>query len=428
MRKLLFSLIVASFFCGLAYSEILHATEKKLETKITFTKNIAPLFQQKCQSCHHKGGIAPMSLVNYEEVRPWARSIKEQVVKRTMPPFYAGGPIGYYHQDPRLSDEQIAMIVEWVDGNAPKGKSSDMPPSLSWPDGWKLGPPDLLLKMPSAYLVRSSERDNYQLFDTGFVFEEDTWIRAMEIRPGNKRVVHHASLYILPDNMKGGADGRIEHADFFIRGGQLFSHWVPGSDVRVHNEGYGALIRKGARFGIQIHYAPTSEAMSDQTSVGFYFANGVIRKQQRSLYGGTDRIEIPPGDSNYQIIQMRRFRTDAVIRAFTIHMHLRGKSFTIRFHHPDGRVETVFELPRFNFNWQRLYKLAKPIPIPKGTVAEYIAVWDNSDKNPFNPDPTKVVRFGEATSDEMMAGTIIYEDPNEDLNILVRNGRQVKEQ
>lgn len=414
----------AAFLFGLTASA---ADEGKNKSKVTFTKDIAPIFQKSCETCHRPGGVAPMSLTTYEEARPWARSIKEKVVHRLMPPFSAAGPIGYYTNDPRLTDEQVAAITSWVDGGSPKGNPADMPKPLVWKDEqWQDGNPDLVLTMKTPYTLKPESKDDYQLFELNHVFAEETWLRGVVIRPGNRRAVHHATMYILPENLKAGPDGRIDTNDVNVRGGIVFAIWVPGSNPRLQPAGYGAPIPKGTRFGIQVHYAPLGEAVTDQTSVGFYFANGLIKKQNRLLYGGTDQIEIPAGAENHQIIQKRKFRTDAVVRGFTAHMHLRGKSFVVRFVYPDGKVVTPFEIPRYNFNWQRAYRLNEAIQVPKGTIAEYIATFDNSAKNPYNPDPTQVVRFGPNTTDEMMSGSIFYIIPDENLNFWVKNGLRVQ--
>jgi len=191
--------------------------------------------------------------------------------------------------------------------------------------------------------------------------------------------------------------------------------------------GRAVLIPKGARLGIQVHYAPTQKTdLVDQTSVGLFYANGTIDKVSHQMYGGSDNIEIPPGEAHYQLVDYRKFKTDALIYGFAVHMHLRGKGFIFRLIYPDHKTQTVLELTHYNFNWQRFYKLAKIIWVPKGTVAQYTAVWDNSAKNPYNPDPGKTVKFGEKTSDEMMSGTIMYEIPEEHLGIVVKNGVQVR--
>lgn len=432
MKKLL-----ALTFALLSYLIIVKATPPGLSPSadaLTYEKDIVPIFQKKCEQCHHKGGIAPMSLVDYKEVRPWTGSIRERVITRVMPPFYASGPIGYFEHDPRLTKDEVDTIVRWIDNGSTRGTPSDQRPTIQWPTEWQSGSPDLVLRMKQAYYVRAGTLDDYELFDLNYSFPVDTWIRGIEFRPGNRKVVHHASLYILPDRLKPNADGRlnpkvegqIDGEDVFIIGGQLLLNWVPGSLPRRYDKDVAFMIPKGSRLGLQIHYAPAQQTEVDQTEVGIYYSNGVIRKVARSLYGGTERIHIPPGAENYQLVDYRKFKTDATIFAFAAHMHLRGKSFEVKLIYPDGKTETVFDVPRFSFNWQRLYTLAMPITVPKGTVAQYIAVWDNSLKNKYNPDPNQEVKFGGRTQDEMMSGTILYYVSGEDLGMKVVSGVQVE--
>ena len=194
-------------------------------------------------------------------------------------------------------------------------------------------------------------------------------------RPGNRKAVHHANIHTIPADYRNPPEGYVSGRTMV---GQFLAGWAPGGTPRLQPKGYGSMMRKGTRLGIQLHYAPTTETITDQTSIGFYFAEGHITRRTQLLHGGTRNINIPPGEANYQIIEKRTFLTDALVRAFTAHMHVRGKSFVVKLHYPDGKVETAFDVPRYDFNWQRSYPLAQPIPVPKGTVAEYIATWDNS--------------------------------------------------
>ncbi len=434
MKKLL----ALAFVASLGYLITVKATPPGLgdsAESLTYEKDIVPIFQKKCEQCHREGGIAPMSLVGYQEVRPWTRSIREKVITRAMPPFNASGSIGYFERDPRLTQDEINTVVRWVDGGSKRGTPPAERPKIEWPNEWQSGKPDLVLRMKQPYDIRAGTVDDYELFDLNYSFPVDTWIQGIEIRPGNRREVHHASLYILPDRLKPQPDGRLDPNadgqsggdDVFIIGGQLLLNWVPGSLPRKYEDDVAFMIPKGTRLGLQVHYAPTQQAQIDQSEVGIYYSNGVIRKVARSLYGGTDHIDIPPGAENYQLIDYRKFKTDATIFAFAAHMHLRGKSFEVKLIYPDGKTETVFDVPHFSFNWQRLYTLARPITVPKGTVAEYIAVWDNSSKNKYNPDPSQQVKFGGRTRDEMMSGTILYHVPDEKLAMKVVRGVQVEQ-
>ena len=396
------------------------------KTSLNFAKHIAPIFQRRCEECHRAGAIAPMSLMTYEEVRPWAKAIKEKVVSRQMPPFHATGAIGRYADDPRLTDEEIATITKWVDNGAAKGNPKDLPAPKTWKTGWTSGQPDLIVTAKKAYTLKASPTDQYVFFVFDHVFAEDTWIRGIVTKPGTPKAVHHANTHLVPPGLKAPEEGYFE-GDFDpgARGTIMISGWVPGSNDIMLPEGTGVRIPKGMRFGIQIHYGPNEKETMDQTSLGIYFADGTIRKNLSMLFGDRKDLKIPPGDANYSLISKRTFSSDAIIRFFHVHMHLRGKSYAFRFTFPDGRTETLFEVPNYDFNWQRSYVFAEPIKVPKGTSVEFIGTYDNSAKNKFNPDPTKTILWGEKTTDEMMQGRIFYESANEDLNLKVKKGRVV---
>ena len=393
---------------------------------VTYSKQIAPLFQKRCEECHRAGGVAPMSLATYEEVRPWAKAIKEKVVGRQMPPFHATGPLGRYHDDPRLTEPEIQAIKAWVDGGAQKGNPKELPPPVKWKSDWALGQPDLVLTARRAYTLKPNPKDQYVFFVFDHVLPEDLWIRSIATRPGNAKAVHHANTHVVPPSLKVPEEGWFE-GDFDpgARGTFMVSGWVPGTNDVLLPEGTAVRIPKGMRFGIQIHYGPNEKETLDQTSVGLYFADGLVKKNLRVLFGDRKDLQIPPGDPSYSLTSTSTFNTDAVVRFFHVHMHLRGKAFAFRFTYPDGRAETVFEVPNYDFNWQRSYLLADPIRAPKGTKVEFIGTFDNSAKNRFNPDPAQTIRWGEKTTDEMMQGRLFYESADENLNLQVRKGRAV---
>lgn len=393
---------------------------------VTFSKEVAPIFRARCEECHRSGGVAPMSLATYEEARPWARSIKEQVAGREMPPFHAAGPVGRYQNDLRLTDAEISTIVGWVDAGAPKGNPKDLPAPRRFETGWSKGEPDLVLKVKQPYQVRASQKDQYSFFVFDYVFPEDVWIRSVDTRPGNMKVVHHANTHVVPPGFKVPEEGFIA-GDFDpgARGTIMMAGWAPGVDAVFLPEGVGVRIPKGMRLGIQVHYAPTDKDSTDETRVGLYFSDGTIRKNLRVLFGDRRDVEIPPGEANYSLTAKKTFDTDAVVHFYHVHMHLRGKAYIMKFTYPDGRVETGIEVPRYDFNWQRTYLLTTPLRVPKGTQVEFTGTYDNSAKNKFNPDPTQAVRWGEKTTDEMMQGRIFYESVGEDLNLRVKKGRVV---
>lgn len=396
------------------------------KTDVTFTKQVAPIFQKRCEECHHTGGAGPMPLATYEDVRPWAKSIREKVVSRQMPPFHATGAVGRYHDDPRLSDEEIATIKAWVDAGAPKGNPKDAPPPMTWKNDWKLGAPDVTLKVRSVYQLKANPKDQYAFFVYDQVFPEDIWVSSIATRPGNAAAVHHANTHLVPPSLKVPESGYFE-GDFNpgAHGTIMISGWVPGTNDVMLPQGTAVRIPKGMRFGIQIHYGPNEKPTTDATSIGLYFANGIVNKNLRMLMGDRRDLLIQPNDPNYSLTSKSTFSGDGLIRFFHVHMHLRGKSYAFRFTYPDGRVETVFDVPNYDFNWQRSYILKEPMRVPKGTQVEFIGTYDNSKGNKFNPDPTATIRWGEKTTDEMMQGRLFYESVDEQLNLRVKNGRVV---
>lgn len=398
----------------------------KEKTAITFTKNVAPIFQTRCEECHRQGGVAPMALTTYEDARPWAKAIKEKVVSREMPPFHADGAIGRYQHDPRLTDGEIATVVKWVESGAAKGNPKDQPAPREWKTQWAHGEPDLIVKVKNPYTVKASAKDQYCFFVFDYTFPEDTWIKAVDTRPGNLKVVHHANTHVVPPMFKAPEEGFIA-GDFDpgARGTVMLAGWAPGVQSVLLPEGTGVRIPKGMRLGIQIHYAPSEKESIDQTSVGFYFVDGVVKKNLKVLIGDRKDVAIPPGDQSYSLTATKTFESDAIIRFFHVHMHLRGKSYVMKFTYPDGRTETALEVPRYDFNWQRTYLLTEPMRVPKGTKVDFIGTYDNSARNKFNPDPTQTVRWGEKTTDEMMQGRIFYESVDENLNLKVKKGKAV---
>ena len=424
MKKITLIAVVSLF--GAAFFASVSSSASDGKHAVVFTKDIAPILQKHCEECHRQNGVAPMALVTYEETRPWARAIKERVSRREMPPFHATGALGRYVGDPRLTDAEISTISAWVDNGSPKGNLKDSPAPRQWKNDWALGTPDIIVKAKQPYTVKAGQKDQYVFFMFDYVFPEDTWISSIETRPGNPRAVHHANTHLVPPMIKVPEEGYIA-GDFdpTARGTIMVAGWAPGVTPVMLPEGTAVRIPKGLRLGLQVHYAPTTKEMIDQSEVGIYLANGLIKKNLRVLFGDRKDIEIVPGDANQSFVAKNTFTTDAVIRFMHVHMHLRGKSMVMRFTYPDGRKEDVLEVPNYDFNWQRVYMLKEPMRVPKGTTVEYIGTYDNSAKNKFNPDPTKTVHWGEKTSDEMMQGRIFYEAADENLNVWVKKGRPV---
>jgi hypothetical protein len=373
----------------------------------TFSEHVAPILQAKCQACHRPGQIAPMSFLSYAEVRPFAPAIGIAVASGRMPPFYAGGPIGHWKQDIRLTEREKALILDWVDAGAPEGDPGRMPPPASFPDSaWPLGEPDLVLRFP-AHSPTPDFRDEWVTLFADQAFPQELWARAVHLRTSAAGAVHHATLSVVTPSTPLPPGGRT-FDDVTAAVGGLYT-WFPGVAVEPLPAGQAIRLRAGTRIVARTHFAPTRRAVVEQMEVGIYLADGVVERMQKRIgIQFVREIAIPPGAPDFTLRGTKKFREDAEVTHFRVHMHVRGKSSRISFRYPDGRRETVFDLPRYSYNWQRYYYLAEPLRVPKGTVAEFVGVWDNSDANPENPDPSVWCRWGPRTVDEMFGATVFY--------------------
>ncbi len=363
---------------------------------VTFTKDVAPILFNSCAECHRPSGIAPMSLMSYKDVRPWAKSVRERVVDRSMPPWFADPKHGEFANNPSLSQAEINTIVAWVDAGAPKGDDKDLPPAPKFVEGWTIGTPDVVLSMREEYSVPAEGVIPYRYYVIPTNFTEDKWVQAVEIKPGDRRVVHHV-IASLTEAGAGESDARQGRV-----GG--LGGITPNKTGIVYPPGTARLVRKGSNIVLQMHYTTMGEAAKDRTSVGLIFTK---EPPKRVLGGGNAlnvRFVIPPGAPSHEVRSTTTFKEDTYLYALMPHMHVRGKDFTYTVVYPDGRSEIVLHVPNYNFNWQLTYQLKKPLFLPKGTRLDCVAHFDNSTRNKFNPDPTKEVRWGDQTWEEMMIG------------------------
>ncbi|HEY6971014.1 MAG TPA: thiol-disulfide isomerase [Candidatus Angelobacter sp.] len=429
--------------------------------KITFYKDVLPILQNNCQSCHRPGEVAPMSLMTYEEARPWAVAIKMAVVTRKMPPWYADPQYGHFSNERMLTAQQTRTLVSWVDGGAQPGDPKDGPPPMHFTDGWNIGTPDRVIEMPLAFNVPPEGTIDYQYMVIPGGFKEDTWVRAAEVRPGNRAVVHHVIAFIRSPESKWMRDAKPN--EFFVpkktetqddsanknsdnkdsdkktaenksadnktaenkndsknggqessgeprrgerrRGdiGELLVGYAPGLQALDLN-GEARLIKAGSDIVLQLHYTANGTAGSDKSKIGLIFAKEPPRLRNITLSAGNAGFKIPPNDPNYEVKSQVRLEKTVTLSNLMPHMHFRGKDFLYQVIYPDGRTETLLSVPKYDFNWQLGYELAKPIVLPKGTRIECTAHFDNSINNPYNPDPNKEVKWGDQTWEEMMIG------------------------
>jgi len=366
---------------------------------VTFAKDVAPILYSNCISCHRPGEVAPMSLRSYDEVRPWARSIKQKVQSKQMPPWFADPAHGAFKNDARLTDQQIDTIVKWVDAGAPRGNPADEPKPPVLTEGWQLGEPDYVITLPTVN-VPAEGNDIFPTPNLTIDIPEDHWIRAVEIRPSNREVTHHSVLF-----MAGGLGGGMVGQSGFVN---VLGVWAVGTPPTVYPEGVGRWIRKGQQLRTNLHYHPNGKAQTDTTRVGLYFGRGELKKEVASAVAGDISFKIPAGAKNHEMRALYVIDQDINIVSYFPHMHFRGKDMTLTATLPGGRKQTLLRVPNYDFNWQLYYFPQEPVPLPRGTVIEAVSHYDNSADNPNNPDPTKDVTFGEQSTNEMMFGVFDF--------------------
>ena len=403
--------------------------------------------------CHHPGDIAPMSLLTYKEARPWAAAMREAVITRKMPPWKADPHFGKWSNDPRLSDSEITTIKTWVQNGAPEGDPKNMPAAPSFPDGWKIGKPDAIIAIPE-HKLDANGPDEYTYVKVPTNFKEDRLVIAAELRPGNRKIVHHAHVFVIEPSEEGKTVGQQasaaknparEYAQWlrvrqgsleWVRPeapvidngcsvddnglfpgskssdlGSLISSYLPGRAPDIYPAGTARLIPAGSTMNFQIHYSRTTgKPETDVTSVGLVFAKEPPHQVSRRIDLSNQMFLIPAGDSDHPVSECHTFDKDILLTSLTPHMHLRGKAMRIMADLPNGEKQTLLYVPAYDFNWQITYREKEPLFLPKGTRIEIHAEFDNSPNNPVNPNPNENVRWGSASEKEMMDGWIEYVD------------------
>lgn len=375
------------------------AARGQAASQVTFNKDIAPIFQESCQNCHRPGNIAPMSLLTYKDARPWARSIRQQVALRNMPPWFMDKNIGIrsFKDDVSLSDAQIAKITAWVDAGAPEGNAADLPPARKFEDldKWHIGKPDLIVSMPVEYKVKPASSDWWGNFVADSGLTEDRYIKAVETKPssgGGIRVVHHAVTSIFYDDGSSGAGTLNEYA--------------VGKYGDIYPEDSGKLIKAGAKIRFNMHYHAVGEVIGDQTSVAFvFYPKGYVPKHVMNtvLSPNNDDLDIPAGADNVRSDAYFKLDRPARLTGYQPHMHNRGKAQCLEAIYPNMTVEQLNCVNRYNFGWQIAYNYADDVTplLPAGTILHTTTWHDNSAANPFNPDPRNWVGFGNRTTEDM---------------------------
>jgi peroxiredoxin len=368
------------------------------KSNVTYSNQIARIFQDRCVSCHRPGEIGPFSLTNYEEVVGWAEMIREVVSDERMPPWSANPEHGKFANDWRLTDKEKQQIYDWVDAGAPQGDPTQLPPPRKFTDGWQIGEPDAVFYISDKpFQVPAQGEVRYQYFTVDPGFTEDKWIQAAECRPDKRSVVHHIIVGLIPPSGKPKTPSSV-HSEWLTA-------TAPGGRPLMLREGYAKLIPAGSKLVFQMHYTPNGKPQEDRSCVGFKFADPkTVKKQVGTEKAATNQFVIPPGAENHKVEARHRFDRDSQILAMFPHMHLRGKAFRYTLIYPDDRREILLDVPRYDFNWQLGYEFVEPKFVPAGSQMYCEALFDNSKNNIANPDPTQSVRWGDQTWEEMMIG------------------------
>jgi len=418
--------------------------------EVTYSKDMAPILNQHCVVCHHPNDIAPMSLMTYKETRPWGAAIREKVVQRLMPPWHADPNIGEFSNDPRLTDAEIGTIREWVNSGMKEGDPKDLPPVPEFQTGWHIKP-DVVFTIPE-FDVSAGGQDDYEYFHVPTNFTEDKWVEAVEVIPGDRRVVHHAGVALetaeqAAKSVKTANAGEYKEDDYFyctgkvchIRpeapivddgcsrpdGGTLrqtdletkhsgqIGIYLPGHLYEAQLPGYALKIPAGAYLRFDVHYSNSRglEGVKDRTRVGLVFAKHPVRYEASELEVYNYLFQVPANDPNHRGTVCYTLSKDVIALAYTAHMHYRGKSMTTEAVFPDGHREVIMNVPHYDFRWQETYYLKHPKRLPKGTRLVATAYFDNSANNPLNPDPSKTIRYGDPSYEEMLSFWLQFSDP-----------------
>ena len=441
--------LIALAFCGLFVGAGQDNPPKPNPAKeVTYNRDVAPILYKNCVVCHRPNDIAPMSLLTYKDTRPWARSIREAVTQRKMPPWHADPKVGDFRNDPRLSDADIATIDAWFRTGTKEGDPKDLPAAPVFAEGWHIKP-DQVFTIPE-FTVPGASMDDYEYIYVPTNFTEDKWVQAAEVLPGDRRVVHHATVSVITADKvasevaeHGKADAGVDK--YHYRTGKVLhlradapvvddgcsspdggavpgmssgyinivpGIYLPGHLAETRPPGFALRIPAGSYLQFQVHYSNrTGEDVKDRTSIGLVFAREPVKHEIAQYEIWNDLFLIPPNDGNHRVTSCFTLPKDVTVLAYTAHMHFRGKSMMTEAIYPDGHHEVILNIPHYDFRWQETYFLKNQFLLPKGTKLVTTAYYDNSFDNPQNPDPSKALRWGEPSDEEMMGFWLQFADP-----------------
>jgi hypothetical protein len=381
----------------------------------TFSKDVAPIVFKNCVSCHRPGESAPMSLLTYAAARPWARAMSRRVTDGTMPPWHADAATGTFENERRLTTEERAVITAWADAGAPEGDPKDLPAVPTFAEGWSIGTPDAVFQMAADYAVPASGTIQYQYFTIPTNFTDTKWLQAIEVRPGNRALVHHVLMYYQapPDGSDTspiiGQAGLLNRAAPAVAAArpralgqrQLLATYAPGTPPQSFRAGTAMRLPAGSVLVFQIHYTANGTAGMDRSKVGLIFAKEPPSTDIRAAQFINTLFSIPPGEADYRVNAETSFQQDATLWGVFPHTHVRGTRWNYVLALPDGTMKPLLSVPKYDFNWQTYYMFKEPLEVPKGARILSSAWYDNSAANRSNPDPTMAVRWGDQTWEEM---------------------------
>jgi len=377
-------------------------------TAVTWHNRISRILQQRCMECHRSGGVAPFALQTVAEATAHAGMIKQVVSDRTMPPWFAANAPQHtvWANDRSLTEAERRDLLAWLDGGRPEGQPEDAPQTKEWPAEWSQGPPDEIVQLPQPIRVKATGKMAYQYVNVTWTGQQDRWVRGYEIQPTDRGVVHHVIVNVLEP---GQQSSRREEGV-----GGYWAAYVPGNSGQMYPAGFARRLPAGATFRFQIHYTTNGTATSDQLRVGLYFADSESKYEVSTIPLARVNLSIPPHAANHVETLTRPVPMDIPVLAYMAHMHVRGKAFRFELQDPDGVRSTLLDLPKYDFNWQLRYDLQEPQVLKQGSKVILTAVYDNSADNPANPDPSRTVRWGDQTDEEMMIGYVeTYAAPGE---------------
>ena len=366
---------------------------------VTFNKEVLPVLQKNCQTCHRPGEVAPMSFLTYSETRPWAKAIKAAVLTKKMPPWFADPKVGHFANDRSMNERDRNILVAWADGGAVEGNPKDRPAPIQFAEGWTIGQPDIIVEMPEEIQIPATGIFRNRGVHVKVNFPKDLWVVAAEVRPGNRQVVHHMKAWVVYPK-PAGQRRRSEDGG---PGRDMLAKYNPGLEGQHFTVGGAAkFIPAGSDIYFETHYTPNGKATTDKSKVGIVLAK--TPPERRFYTSGSltnHNFTIPAGASNWELKTEIPIEDNVERTWIRPHMHMRGKDYEVRAIYPTGETQTVLKVNGFNFNWQVGYEFAKPVLLPKGSRLLSIAHYDNSPNNPYNPDPTRNVPYGSQTTDEM---------------------------